>query len=670
MQRLRVLPALLFVALGCGSSDDGREFGVRRFDLSAFCTVDVKGKGQKDVETDYLAHVVQCENGGAPFEALKAQAVAARSYLYYKLANQGYITDGQGDQVYSCGATPNAQQVQAVKDTAGQVLRYGGTQVAAFFVAGAKPSTANCVAKGSDSDATNTEKYVTYNWNKSGNGIEQTTLGWVNIGNKANRGCQSQWGARCLADKGWGYVDILKFYYGMDIDFVNADGPCTAQCECTPGDKQSQACGNQCGKKTRTCGGDCHWNGWSGCGGEGACVPGDKQSQGCGNCGSQTRSCGGDCQWNGWGACGGQGPCAPGQVGTDPCGNCGTHQHTCSGSCLWGDYGACQGEGPCAPGQVDAAACGECGYKERMCSGSCAWGDYGQCAWLDPDGGTHVCDTTLLGACGFGYLKCLSGTVACVAQAGSGKETCDGADDDCDGATDEEEPALGVAPPPWGASLATNGLAGSLPAGTTTEVAVTALNVGSETWPAGLVVLRATGPAPGEPSWLRDESWPGLGTAAILADPVAPGGTATFTLTLRAPADPLLACPGCDLAAGVPVSETFTLVQTSVGPFACPAPRVTLTVTVTVTPATPPGDDAGPTGAEIDEPGGGQRPPSEVEGDAAEGPPTPAKLPKAEKSSDCASAPAPGLSWAVLLLGLISLRGVRSRRRALPPGRP
>ena len=32
----------------------------------------------------------------------------------------------------------------------GEVLRYKGTQVAAFYVAGAVPSTANCVAKAGD----------------------------------------------------------------------------------------------------------------------------------------------------------------------------------------------------------------------------------------------------------------------------------------------------------------------------------------------------------------------------------------------------------------------------------------------------------------------------------------------------------------------------------------
>jgi MYXO-CTERM domain-containing protein len=44
----------------------------------------------------------------ARHEALKAQAIAARTYLYYKLGTGGSITDGQGDPGISsgCSAAP------------------------------------------------------------------------------------------------------------------------------------------------------------------------------------------------------------------------------------------------------------------------------------------------------------------------------------------------------------------------------------------------------------------------------------------------------------------------------------------------------------------------------------------------------------------------------------
>lgn len=194
--------------------------------LDAYCTATVNGVGQVDVENDYVPHVVHCENGGAPYESLKAQAVAARTFLYYKLETSGSINDGTSDQVYSCGSEPTAQQIQAAKDTSGQFLSYKGVTICSFFVAGAKATPPDC--KGNVADAA-TEKYVTYNWGLSGDGITQTTLGWVNAGNTRNRGCLSQWGSRCLDDAGWVYTDILKFYYGMDIKLETATGSCVIQ---------------------------------------------------------------------------------------------------------------------------------------------------------------------------------------------------------------------------------------------------------------------------------------------------------------------------------------------------------------------------------------------------------------------------------------------------------
>jgi len=216
-----ILAALL---VGCGDADP--DIGSLSSALSAYCSVNVSGKGVKQMEGDYLAHVVACENGAADTEALKAQAVAARTYAYYKIKLSGSIKDGQSDQVYTCGASPKAKHYQAVTDTSGQVLRYSGVSICAFYVAGAKPSAASCVAKAGDSDPTGTEKYVTYNDGKKGSGIKQSTLGWVNSGNIENRGCMSQNGSHCLSLDGKGYGQILRFYYGADIEIVTAQGSC------------------------------------------------------------------------------------------------------------------------------------------------------------------------------------------------------------------------------------------------------------------------------------------------------------------------------------------------------------------------------------------------------------------------------------------------------------
>jgi hypothetical protein len=159
-------------------------------------------------------------------EALKVQAVAARTYAYYKIKTAGSVKDGTGDQVYSCGKSPSTKHYQAVKETAGQVLRYKGTVICAFYVAGAKPTASSCVAKSSDSDPTYTEKYVTYNAGKTGNSITQTKLGWVSTSNVYNRGCMSQNGSHCLSLHKKTYKQILPFYYGSDIEIVTATGSC------------------------------------------------------------------------------------------------------------------------------------------------------------------------------------------------------------------------------------------------------------------------------------------------------------------------------------------------------------------------------------------------------------------------------------------------------------
>ena len=300
---------------------DGNHYDTTYGPLEAWCDAKVKGVGNVPVEGEYLAGVVRCENGGAPLEALKAQAVAARSYLYYKMNTSGSIADGTSDQVYSCGKPPKDIHYQAVEETAGVVLRYKNTQVAAFYVAGSVPSTASCVAKAGDNDYSNTEKYVTYNQGKSGDGLTQTTLGWVNAGNHANRGCKSQNGAACLAKKGWGYKQILKFYYGEDIQIVTATGPCVNP----PGGTDTSGstdqgtdtgAGTDTGGETtggETTGGET--TGGETTGGETTgettgeepppcvCEAGNVLESLCGTCGLQQQVCGSDCQWGTPSAC-------------------------------------------------------------------------------------------------------------------------------------------------------------------------------------------------------------------------------------------------------------------------------------------------------------------------------------------------------------------------------
>jgi hypothetical protein len=199
---------------------------------SAYCSVYVEGTGWVDTETNYLPHVLACENYSAGYEALKAQAIAARSAVYYYMAVRGSVCDGQDCQVYTCGSSPAAQHYQAVADTAGQYLNYSDTLTYGFYVAG-DPATSgpSCVGNSSAS----TEYWVTYNQGRTGTNVIQTELGDVHNPSDfeygQNRGCMSQNGSVCLENQGYGYMDILRFYYGADIQLSTASGSCIGPLE-------------------------------------------------------------------------------------------------------------------------------------------------------------------------------------------------------------------------------------------------------------------------------------------------------------------------------------------------------------------------------------------------------------------------------------------------------
>ncbi|QDU35239.1 Stage II sporulation protein [Poriferisphaera corsica] len=179
--------------------------------------------GVYNLEDTYLPGVVDCENGAAGTEALKAQAVAARTFAYYKMYNWGKIQNGQGDQVFRTPGKqdPRQKHKDAVKATAGEILTFNGKYIASFYVAGSKVSELP-LKPGDDTPKDfwwdyPTEKYVTYNYpnDKWGDNNQGSTLG--SLANPINRGCMSQNGADYLADLGWNYMDILKYYYGGDI---------------------------------------------------------------------------------------------------------------------------------------------------------------------------------------------------------------------------------------------------------------------------------------------------------------------------------------------------------------------------------------------------------------------------------------------------------------------
>lgn len=234
---LAVAGALL--ASGCdesGLEQEPEKYVMTKAPLTAYCQITVQGYGTVEIESDYIPNTTWCENGNSPAQALRAQAVAARGFAYYKLNhNMGTsgnpVQNSQSDQVYKCEArAPSAEQFQkcldAANDTNGLVLMYGDTVICTFYVSGTKGDCLDASCKDTGSCSHSNQKHVTYNAGKSGSGITQSSLGWISPSNKENRGCMSQNGATCLANNGYQWEDIIHFFYGDDAVPTKAVGAC------------------------------------------------------------------------------------------------------------------------------------------------------------------------------------------------------------------------------------------------------------------------------------------------------------------------------------------------------------------------------------------------------------------------------------------------------------
>jgi len=87
---------------------------------------------------DYLLGVVPYEMGDSfPLEALKAQAVAARTYAVRKALNnpdgEYHMTDTTSDQVFKGRSYENSRAEQAIQDTAGVCAFYNGNLVMCYY---------------------------------------------------------------------------------------------------------------------------------------------------------------------------------------------------------------------------------------------------------------------------------------------------------------------------------------------------------------------------------------------------------------------------------------------------------------------------------------------------------------------------------------------------------
>lgn len=152
---------------------------------------------------EYLRGVVPAEVPALwPVEAVKAQAVAARSYARAAMLaprhrdHNADICTTQHCQVYNPDLIHAASDA-AIKATAGETLLYNGRQIAAFF-------SANCGGRTQSNEAVWGGEPLPY----------CAPVECINSGPKNGHGVgMCQWGAHDMAANGANYVTILKHYY-------------------------------------------------------------------------------------------------------------------------------------------------------------------------------------------------------------------------------------------------------------------------------------------------------------------------------------------------------------------------------------------------------------------------------------------------------------------------
>ena len=154
----------------------------------------------KEIELeDYVSCVVAGEMGNAPEEALKAQAIASRSYACAQgVLNGKVISDSASKaQAYRAPRITYKNCVAATKATEGQVLTYGGKYASTYF-------------SHSNGGRTYSSEEV---WGGKRNYLIARKDDWTTTKKNGHGVGMSQVGAIAAAKQGVGFREILSFYY-------------------------------------------------------------------------------------------------------------------------------------------------------------------------------------------------------------------------------------------------------------------------------------------------------------------------------------------------------------------------------------------------------------------------------------------------------------------------
>lgn len=151
---------------------------------------------------DYLLGVVPAEMPASwEIEALKAQAVAARSYALANLGKRSFfgfdLKDTAEDQVYNGASAEKERATRAVVETKGKVLVYRGKIISACYCASAGGKT----RLGSEV------------WNKELPYVHSVLSYDDEVGKRGHGVGMSQYGANFLAKNGYNSYQILNYFY-------------------------------------------------------------------------------------------------------------------------------------------------------------------------------------------------------------------------------------------------------------------------------------------------------------------------------------------------------------------------------------------------------------------------------------------------------------------------
>ncbi len=160
---------------------------------------------------EYMLGVVPSEMPSKwNYEALKAQAIAARSYAIAnrgKRASHGYdLKDTPEDQAYGGASAETANTNRAVMETKGIVITYNQKVIPAYYSASAGGHTVNAGAV----------------WNKDLPYLKSVPSFDDNVKKNGHGLGMSQHGANNLAQQGYNAYQILTYYYN-NVKFGRLD---------------------------------------------------------------------------------------------------------------------------------------------------------------------------------------------------------------------------------------------------------------------------------------------------------------------------------------------------------------------------------------------------------------------------------------------------------------